>query len=308
MMLRVPAGDGTAWARENAADIQAIAEKAGVVLLRGFDLPSPVAFRAVCQAIEPDLRPYTGGDSPRTGVTDQVYTSTEYDADLEVFLHNELSYAGWSPRIVFFGCLIPSAEGGETHIADGRQVYQAIPSDIRDRFETRGIVYLQHLWDADGKPGIGKSWQETFETDSREAVEAYLRQSGMDWTWTDYGIRTRAPHDAIVTHPKTGEKCWWNQADQWHRDLGGVKTSFGGSDDPRFDPSTAGEGSLGNHVIYGDGTEIDADDLRTIRSVTRSLEVAFPWEAGDVMVVDNVLAMHGRKPFKGERRILVAMA
>ena len=308
MMLRVPAGDGIAWARENAAEIQAIAEKAGVVLLRGFDLSSPAAFRAVCQAIEPDLRPYTGGDSPRTGVTDQVYTSTEYDADLEVFLHNELSYAGWSPRIVFFGCLIPSAEGGETHIADGRQVYQAIPSDIRDRFETRGIVYLQHLWDADGAPGIGKSWQETFETDSRDAVEAYLRQSGMDWTWTEYGIRTRAPHDAIVTHPKTGEKCWWNQADQWHRDLGGVKTSFGGSDDPRFDAATAGEESLGNHVIYGDGTEIAADDLRTVRSVTQSLEVAFPWEAGDVMVVDNVLAMHGRKPFKGDRRILVAMA
>jgi len=81
----------------------------------------------VCQGVDPALRSYTGGDSPRTGLADKVYTSTEYDADLEVYLHNELSYAGWSPRLVFFGCLLPAAEGGETQIADGRAIYNAMP-------------------------------------------------------------------------------------------------------------------------------------------------------------------------------------
>jgi len=112
----------------------------------------------------------------------------------------------------------------------------------------------------------------------------------------------------VVTHSPSGEKCWWNQADQWHRVLGSVKTSFGGDDDPRFDTATAGEQTLGNHVTYGDGGEIDVADLETIRAVNRSQEVVFPWQAGDVMVIDNVLAMHGRKPFRGPRRVLVAMA
>ena len=50
--------------------------------------------------------------TPRTDLTDQVYTSTEYPAHLEVFLHNELSYAGWSPGRVFFCCLVPAETGG----------------------------------------------------------------------------------------------------------------------------------------------------------------------------------------------------
>ena len=296
------------WAKENAQEIKAHTSKAGVTLVRGFDIKTPEEFRAVCHAIEPNLRSYTGGDSPRTGVTDRVYTSTEYDPSLEVYLHNELSYAGWSPRLVFFGCLLAAEDGGETQIADGRKIYEAIPSDIRERFESRGIAYLQHLWDAEGEPGIGKSWQETFETSDRKKVEAYLKQSNMTWEWTDFGIRTRAQHPAVVPHPVTGEKCWWNQADQWHRDYAGVKTSFGISNDPRFDPATAGEETLGNHVTFGDGSEIDVTDLKKIRLAAQSVEVLFPWQNGDIMVIDNILAMHGRKPYKGPRRVLVAMA
>jgi len=296
------------WLRTHAAQIQDLVSTASVVLLRGFEISSPEDFRAICAAIEPELRPYTGGDSPRTGVADRVYTSTEYDAGLEVLLHNELSYAGWSPRLVFFGCLQPSLTGGETQIADGRAIYRAMPERIRETFEDRGIVYLQHLWDADGEPAVGKSWQETFEMSDRAAVETYLQESGMAWDWTDYGLRTRAPHAAVVTHPNTGEACWWNQADQWHRGLASVKTSFGKNDDPRFDPATSGEASLGNHVVFGDGSEIGVADLETVRTVNRSQEILFPWQAGDVMMIDNVLAMHGRKPYTGPRRILVAMA
>jgi hypothetical protein len=78
--------------------------QAGVLLLRGFPVDSAEAFRDVCESICPNLRDYTGGDSPRSGVTDKVYTSSDYSSDLEVLLHNELSYAGWSPDRVFFCC------------------------------------------------------------------------------------------------------------------------------------------------------------------------------------------------------------
>lgn len=296
------------WAEANAGAIQEAVSRAGVMLIRGFELATPQDFRALCHAIEPALRNYTGGDSPRTGVAEQVYTSTEYDASLEVLLHNELSYAGWSPRLVFFGCLLPAEEGGQTQVADGREIYRSLPAAVRERFESRGIAYLQHLWDAEGAPGIGKSWQETFETRDRAEVEAYLARSGMTFEWTDFGLRTRAPHPAVMTHAVTGETCWRNQADQWHRDMPGVKVSFGAKDDPRFDPRTAGEETLGNHVTFGDGSPIAVEELEAVRRVSRAAEVLFPWQAGDVMVLDNVLAMHGRKPYRGPRRVLVAMA
>jgi hypothetical protein len=47
--------------------------------------------------------------------------------------------------------------------------------------------------------------------------------------------------------------------------------------------------------------------MEEILGVYRSLEVSFPWEQGDLLVVDNVLAAHGRKPFTGERKILVVL-
>ena len=299
--------DPVGWATRHRAEIDAELHRVGAVLLRGFDVDSPAVFRGVCAAICPELRNYVGGDSPRDGVADQVYTSTEYPAHLEVFLHNELSYAGWSPDRLFFWCMIAAETGGETHLADGREIYRRLDPAVRERFEERGVTYLQHLWDADDEPGIGKSWQQTFETADRAEVEAYLRDAGMEFEWTDAGIRTAATHPAVLEHAVTGEACWHNQADQWHRDIEGVKVSFGGSDDARIDPLTAGVETLGNHVTYGDGSEIDVDDLLHVRAVSHACEVTFPWQPGDVLAIDNVLAMHGRKPFTGQRRVLAAM-
>ena len=34
----------------------------------------------------------------------------------------------------------------------------------------------------------------------------------------------------------------------------------------------------------------------------------FPWEPGDVMILDNMSVAHAREPFLGEREIVVAMA
>ncbi|MER5443570.1 TauD/TfdA family dioxygenase [Streptomyces sp. NPDC002790] len=44
-----------------------------------------------------------------------------------------------------------------------------------------------------------------------------------------------------------------------------------------------------------------------IRDVGLELAVDVDWREGDVLVIDNVLTGHGRRPFEGTRRILVAM-
>jgi len=36
--------------------------------------------------------------------------------------------------------------------------------------------------------------------------------------------------------------------------------------------------------------------------------VIFPWQAGDILMLDNMLTSHGRKPFVGARKVLVGMA
>jgi len=301
--------DFTQWATSHGHLIDHYLHQAGVLLIRGFQINGPQDFRRLSSAIRPELRNYTGGDSPRNDVCDKVYTSTEYPGHLEVLLHNELSYAGWCPDTVFFCCQDVPQSGGETPVADGRRIYASLNTKVRSRFEHKGVIYFQHLWDANASPGPGKSWQETFETTDKTAVERYLYDSGMRFEWTELGIRTAADKPAVRTHPVTGEKCWHNQADQWHRDMISVKDSVSGSALGKTPhDSTAGIETLGNHVCFGDNSPIDVADLDHIRQVSSLCEVVFPWQAGDIMVIDNILAMHGRKPFTGSRRVLVSMA
>jgi len=45
-----------------------------------------------------------------------------------------------------------------------------------------------------------------------------------------------------------------------------------------------------------------------IRKAYDSETVKFDWQRGDLLLVDNMLVAHGREPFTGDRRVLVAMA
>lgn len=48
--------------------------------------------------------------------------------------------------------------------------------------------------------------------------------------------------------------------------------------------------------------------MEAILAVYRELEVSNPWRKGGIMLVDNVLVAHGRNPYVGQRKIMVALA
>jgi len=68
------------------------------------------------------------------------------------------------------------------------------------------------------------------------------------------------------------------------------------------------EEDLPRNVYYGDGATIDADDLDQICAAYDDEKVVFPWQQGDVLLLDNMLAAHARNPFSGKRQVVVGMA
>ncbi|MEU1779376.1 TauD/TfdA family dioxygenase [Streptomyces abikoensis] len=267
------------------------------LVFRGFGV-EPASLDPILDLLLPNRLAYVQGNSPRTKVGKNVYTSTEYPAEYPISMHNELSYAHqWPARLVFF-CEQAAATGGGTPIVDSAAVLEALDPEVRAAF-SGGVRYTQNLH---GGRGFGKSWQETFETDSRDEVETYLASTGATWEWNaSGGLKLRQVRPSTTRHPVTGAEVWFNQSDQWH--VAGLD-----GDMAQTLAQILPEDDLPQTVSFADGTPIPAEYITHVRDTAWRLAVDVPWRTGDLMVIDNVAVAHGRQSFTGPRRVLVAMS
>ncbi len=93
----------TNWAKNNRDLIETQLLKHGGILFRGFQVNDVSEFEQFIKAISEELLEYSYRSTPRSRVSGNIYTSTEYPADQFIPLHNEMSYSRtWSMKIAFF--------------------------------------------------------------------------------------------------------------------------------------------------------------------------------------------------------------
>lgn len=288
--------DLVTWSQNNLDFIEQKLLKHGAILFRDFKISSTSIFEKFMRVISPELLEYRERSTPRTDLGGNIYTSTEYPAHEHIALHNEFSYAYTWPMKICFYCAETPLYGGETPIADCRQFLAKINPRIKDKFIEKQVMYVRNYGN-----GIDLSWQEAFQTNDKSVVEDYCRQAPMEFEWLDENrLRTRQVRPSVAIHPKTQEMVWFNQAHLFHisnLDLDvreALLELFKESDIPR-------------NTYYGDGSPIDISVLDEIREVYQQVSVKFPWQQGDVLLLDNMLVAHGRNPFVGKRKIFVAM-
>lgn len=285
------------WAAERRDWIASTLLVDGAILFRGFAVGGAAAFERFVLAVSGTTLAYEERSSPRTQISGHLYTSTDYPADEHIFLHNENSYQQTWPARIYFFCETPAEQGGETPLADCRRVYEAIEPRVRETFARKGWMYTRNFHERLGLP-----WQTVFQTTDRSAVDRYCAAHGIEVEWMDGNrLRTRARRAAIVRHLRTGEPLWFNHAVFFHVSTlpAAVRDLLLAEYDEQDLPAT---------TSYGDGTPIEPDTLDMLRAAYRRSTVMFPWQRGDALLVDNMLVAHGRAPFSGPRRILVAMA
>jgi hypothetical protein len=296
-MLRVePAVDAALWAAGHRDALRAAVLEHGSLLVRGLGLRDAAETAAVFRALA-RLMTEMEAFTPRRTYSSGVYSASKWPPNQHMCMHHELSYRLEFPSLMLFACLTAPTDRGETPVADSLAVLQALPGELVDRFERAGWLLIRNYND-----DIGASVAEAFGTDDRRGVESYCRANAITFEWQpDGALRTWQRRSAVLNHPRTGQRCWFNQIaflNEWSME----------PEVREYLVDMYGEDGLPFNTRFGNGDAIGADVVEVIDEVYEANTARERWQAGDLMLVDNVRTAHGREEFDGPREVLVAMA
>lgn len=285
------------WITNNKDQLQKNLMQYGMLLFRHFSLTNVDDFHDFMAIFSSQSHSYEHGSTPRTQITERVFTSTEYPSDQIIPFHSEMSYTNSWPMKLWFYCAQPAKQGGMTPLADNRRVLASLPSTIVEKFKKLGVKYVRNFHDEH----LGVSWQSTFQTDSPQQVESYCQQQGIRCIWFGKRLRTEQICQGVSIHPVSHEEVWFNQAHLFHYS----------SLEPEirdFLLNDFGEDYMPRNAYYGNGEPIESEVLDTIRACFNKHRIEFEWCPYDVLMLDNMLVAHARDSFTGPRKIYVGMA
>ena len=268
----------------------------GAVLAKGFAGLCAQELGRLATGLCGELVSYTERSTPRTRLSENLYSATEHPGHQRIDLHNENSYAHQWPGTLFFWCVSPAPSGGENLLADSRAVLARLPHTLRERFEKHGVLYQRELG-----PPLGMPWQYVFQCEQREEVDAICRDAGYRVNWhSEANLSLSRVADAVSKHPVTGEASWFNHALFFH------ETSLDNAV-RRSIQDLYGDGYLPNRSFFGDGSPIGNDELTQLRAAYAQCERQLLLEKDDVLIVDNLLMAHGRCAYEGTRDVRLMM-
>lgn len=188
---------------DNRAALESRLLEHGALLFRGFDVSSVGGFEAFAHAISAHQSDYVYRSTPRTSIGNGIFTATEYPPSETIALHCENAYQRSWPLRVAFCCLTPAATGGETPIADMREVSRRIGPRILDHFEARQVRYVRHY-----RRHVDIPWETVFQTSDRSEVAAFCADNGIEHKWLDDDtLRTAEVNGAWPTIRSPASGC-----------------------------------------------------------------------------------------------------
>lgn len=283
------------WVATNREYIREKVLKHGSVLFKNFGIDSMAKFEALASTISPDL--YSGyGDLPQRSNSKKLYNATPYTASLTIHYHNEAAHTTKWPLKQFFYCIKPAEEGGELSVSDGRLVLQHLPEDIIEQFATKRLKYVRNFI-----PYMDVRWQDFYKTESKAEVEAFCRENDVEFHWDGDVLQTVQYAPAVVYHPDTKERIWFNQV-QLHHPCMLAERVYNG-----LHAMLGTEEKFPRYVCFGDGTPISRETMDLVGKALEAASINILGKSGDVIFNDNMLVAHCRLPYKGDREVCVAL-
>lgn len=283
------------WLEDNKQQVAQKLVEHGAILFRGFDLGTSEAVGRFSSLVMQSVHKKNTEHRP-VDDSDIVQVPVEYPSRKFLLWHNENTFNYEWPQKAIFACHTPAASGGQTPLVDSRTIYQKLPAHIRQDFIDKGVMYVRRYG---SENTIGLSWKTIFKTEDKAEVERQCWEQHMDFEWEDGQILlTKARRPAVWQHPVSGDWSWINQAQHFHFSClsGDAQNAL-----CQLHPDSR----YPRHCYFGDGSEIPASAMQHILTLYQQHQIEFDWQPGDLALVDNILAAHARRPYQGERKILV---
>lgn len=287
----------TAWVGAHRDELLERAGEHGAILFRGLPLNSPEDCDAFVAAFGLTNFPYIESlsNAVRVNYTERIFSANEAPADVTIYFHHEMAQTPIYPAKLFFFCMQAAEEGGETPLCRSDVLFERLADrcpEFAKNCEQKGLRYSNVMpADNDPKSGMGRSWKSTLRAETRADAEARLREIDYDWEWLPDGcLRATTPVLPAVRDVGQGRKAFFNQ----------LIAAFQGWKDERNDPSKA--------IRFGDGSPLDRDAVNIATELAYEIAFDLPWQRGDAVLVDNFVTMHGRRTFRGTRKVLASLA
>ncbi|XP_048574787.1 clavaminate synthase-like protein At3g21360 [Triticum urartu] len=257
------------------------------ILLRGFDVRDAAEFDAVVEALGwPDIR-YVG-PAPRTHVHGRIWTANEGPLEQSVYFHHEMVLIKEFPAKVILFCEVPPPEGGETPFVPSFRVTERALEEFPEMVEELDAKGLRYTFTAPSNNNTGsmrgRGWEDAFGTSDKSEAETRAKSLGMGVEWLeDGGVKTiLGPRTLTHVFPgHEGRRIWFNTLVGMH-------------------------GKELSSATAADGAEIPASFVQRCEEIIEEESIQFRWRKGDILILDNLATLHGRRPSLPPRRVLVA--
>lgn len=280
----------------------------GGIVLRGFPFEETADFRRFTELFPAFSGGYAGGVAPRSQISGGVMEATRLAPAVRLALHSEMAYMRDYPKRVAFYSHRTAPVGGETIIGDMRSLVDELPGDLVARIGELGVTTTRNYGPKseamDGVVEVMDSigWNIAFGTDSREEVEALCADRGLETLWNENGSLTLFNRtEPFVVHPKTGNRLYRSVL---HAFIADKRPD--GADNAAYDAVRRTQ-KYPSGTALGDGQVLTSEEIGAFEAVIDKFTYFWPWQDGDVMLLDNLQVWHGRNPYEGARDVQVAL-
>ncbi|MBW4630848.1 MAG: TauD/TfdA family dioxygenase [Iphinoe sp. HA4291-MV1] len=244
-----------------------IFKSSGVLLFRGFGVTheqmKTFAERFSSKFIQDYSRPQVDSD--------KFVHFVNPGMDACVF-HSEHAYSPFRPDVIWFCCAVPAVQGGETTFCDGVRVWEELSEETRQLF-------------------ISKKLKVCYEI----PVDILKRVAGLDATIADIkqvldgleGVNYQVKENESISIEYIFSAV--------------VKTKYGNYDAFANSVLALHDGEMKKATFENDSI-VPGEIIDEIEQVTDELMEKIPWQAGDLVMIDNSRFMHSREEFNDNQR------